>query len=298
MTTTESSTSTYTCPYCRLTSQLDGLSCLRCGAPVDVRATVSGGGWVTQPPIVDMARLQFGQSKAQISGSLVPVADIELAAGDSIYFSHHVLLFFDPTVTLANVPAKGDYIRMVRAGMPMYLLRATGPGHIALSFDLPGETIAVPLESEQAVLVREGHLLAATDNVIYDYEQSHVYAVTSPKDAKWERNYHYPVGQYIDWFKATNGPGLLLLHAPGDVMNHDLDEGQSITIQPRSLIYKDISVGMKMHREIPSGDYRPWHFWLKLTGPGRIAMSSKYQYFGVPGWHCEDESSAYTWRNW
>lgn len=298
MTTTDAAPSTYACPYCRLTSGLTGLSCPRCGAPTDVRAAVSAAGWVTQPPIVDMARLQFGQSRAQISGSFVPVADIELAAGESVYFSHHVLLFFDPTVTLTNVPTKGDYTRLVRAGMPMYMLRATGPGHVALSYDHPGETIAVPLEADQAVLVREGHLLAATDNVIYDYEQTNVYAVTSSKGAKWERTYHYPIGQYIDWFKATNQPGLLLLHAPGDIMLRDLDEGEVIVIQPRSLIYKDLSVGLKMHREIPSGDFRPWHFWLKLTGPGRIAMASKYEYFAVRGWRCEDESSAYSWRNW
>jgi uncharacterized protein (AIM24 family) len=297
MTTTDGSL-TYTCPFCRLSSERDGVSCVRCGAPVDARLTRSGGGWATQPPIVDMARLQFGQSKAQISGELVPVADIDLAAGDSIYFSHHVMLFFDPSITLTNVPARASYTRMVRAGMPMYLLRATGPGHIALSYDHPGETIAVPLQPDQTVVVREGHLLAATNNVTYGYDTSNVYAVTSSKAAKWERNYHYPVGQYIDWFQAKDGPGLLLLHAPGDVMLRDLADGETINIQPRSLIYKDVSVGMKLHRETPSGDFRPWHWWLKLTGPGRIAMASKYQYFPVPGWRCEDESSAYTWRNW
>ena len=33
-----------------------------CGAPVDVRSVVSDSGWVEQPPIRDMARIQFGQS--------------------------------------------------------------------------------------------------------------------------------------------------------------------------------------------------------------------------------------------
>ena len=49
-----------------------------------------------------MARLQFGQSHCQIEGKYVPVADMNLAAGDSVYFTHHVLLWKDPAVTVTH----------------------------------------------------------------------------------------------------------------------------------------------------------------------------------------------------
>ena len=57
------------------------LSCPNCGAPVDVRRRVSDSGWVEQPAIKDMAKIQFGQSFCQVEGTLVPSADFTLAPG-------------------------------------------------------------------------------------------------------------------------------------------------------------------------------------------------------------------------
>ena len=57
----------------------------------------------TLPPIPDMARLQFGQSTCQIEGTYVPVADMNLAAGDAVYFTHHVLLWQDPPVKITTL---------------------------------------------------------------------------------------------------------------------------------------------------------------------------------------------------
>jgi hypothetical protein len=49
-----------------------------------------------------MARIQFGQSTCQISGNYVPAAEFRLGGGDRIFFSHHVLLWADRTVSLGN----------------------------------------------------------------------------------------------------------------------------------------------------------------------------------------------------
>src|ERR1700761_7432089 len=101
MTTT---TAQYTCRYCRLPSDSSGISCPNCGAPVDVRAVVSRSGWEQQPPIADMARIQFGQSYVQVEGNQVPVADFNLRGEESIYFSHHNLLWTEPGARLGNLP--------------------------------------------------------------------------------------------------------------------------------------------------------------------------------------------------
>src|ERR1700720_1460860 len=66
-------------------------TCPLCGAPVDIRDSVSDSGWVKQPPIRDMAKLQFGQSHVQIAGTTVPIAEFNLAQQEMVYFSHHVL---------------------------------------------------------------------------------------------------------------------------------------------------------------------------------------------------------------
>ena len=69
----------FTCPYCRLKGTVTkDVSCPHCGAPVDIRARVSDSGWVEQPPVRDMARIQFGRSTCQIEGTCVPVVDMGL----------------------------------------------------------------------------------------------------------------------------------------------------------------------------------------------------------------------------
>lgn len=271
---------TYTCPYCRTTSEVTGASCSQCGAAFTAQAVRSESGWVEQPPIADLAKLKFGQSSAQISGTYVPVTELNLAAGDWIYFSHHVLLHNDPGISLANMPMKDGWNRM-RGGLPLFMLTASGPGHVALSFDHPGETIAVPLQHNQVIDVTEHRFLTATGNVGYDFTPSNIFIETIRQtNDGTEREWSYPMGQFVDRFGANDGPGLLLLHAPGNVQLRDLGEGESIIIQPRSLIYKDPSVSPSLHFEYPNGGSmfnNAMHLWLRLTGPGRIAMSSVYE---------------------
>jgi uncharacterized protein (AIM24 family) len=270
----------YTCPYCRMASEGEGRTCPHCGAPVDVRRRVSDSGWVEQPPIRDMARIRFGRSTCQISGTYVPVAEMALHDDDWVYFSHHQLLHVDPKVNMGNLPMRGGWKR-VRAGMPLIMMRAQGPGHIAFSADEPGETIAVPLRPGQAIDVAEHRFLVATGNVAYDWQNSNVWFTTGDSD---DTEYHYPVGQTIDSFAAAGSNGLLLLHAPGNAFIRDLAAGQRILVQPGGLIWKDQSVRMFLHFEYPRGAYwfssARWQaksIWLTLQGPGRVAVQSVFE---------------------
>ena len=92
--------------------------CPHCGAPVNVADRVSDSGWEELPTIRDMARIQFGRSICQIEGTYVPVADMGLVESDSVYFSHHVLLWAEPGVGLDAMPLKGAWNRMY-AGIPL-----------------------------------------------------------------------------------------------------------------------------------------------------------------------------------
>jgi uncharacterized protein (AIM24 family) len=277
----------YTCPYCRQASDPSNPTCPLCGAPVDIKAVVSDSGWVEQPAIRDMAKLQFGQSHVQITGSRVPTAEFTLAPQDWIYFGHHTLLWTEPQVRMQTMKMKGGWNR-VMAGIPLYMLQAQGPGHISLSDNHAGEVVALPLHHGQSMWVREHRLLCATGNVGYDWDSNHVWFTTGTGD---DKEWHYPMGQYGDTFTASGGPGLLLLHSPGNTFIRDLQRGQSLLVQPSSLLYKDASVRMHLHLEYPrnhgfafwSGnlDYR--QIWVRLHGPGRIAVQSVYQ----PAEECE-----------
>jgi uncharacterized protein (AIM24 family) len=273
-------TATYTCPYCRIPSDGSGGTCPHCGAPVDVRERVSDSGWAEQPPIRDMARIHFSRSTCQIVGKYVPVAEMNLHDEDWVYFSHHVLLHTDPQVKLNTFRMAGSWNRML-AGMPLIMMTAQGPGHIAFSADHPGETIAVPLQHNQAVDVVEHRFLLATGNVTYQWENAGIWFSTQNGD---DQEYHYPLGRTMDRFWAQGGPGLLLLHAPGNTFLRDLRPGEQILIQPSGLIWKDPTVRMTLHFEYPHGQYwfssARWQAkstWLTLHGPGRVAIQSVFE---------------------
>jgi uncharacterized protein (AIM24 family) len=258
----------------------DGITCPCCGAPVDVRARSTDSGWVELPPMRDLARIHFNRSTCQVSGAYVPVAEMALDPSDSVFFSHHVLLHAEPGVRLEAMQMGSGWNRRL-AGMPLVMVLASGPGHLALSADHPGETIAVPLPPGSAVDVVEHRFLAGTTGVDYRWESSGIWFQTGTGD---DTETHYPLGMTMDLFFAQQAPGLLLLHAPGNVFLRDLAPGEQILVQPSSLLWKDRSVRLHLHLEVPAGTY--WFssasrqgktVWLACTGPGRIAVQSVFE---------------------
>jgi uncharacterized protein (AIM24 family) len=289
--TSAGTTGSYLCAFCRLSS--DGLAptCPNCGAPVDVREIRDEEGWVEQPAIPDLARIQFGQSRCQISGTYVPVAEMELAPGDRVYFSHHVLLWTDPSTQLAVHPMQRAWDRR-KAGMPLVMLEAAGPGRIAFSDDDPGELIAVPLESGRSIDVVEHHFLVATVPVAYDWFNSPVWVYDAAE-------YIYPHGRYMDRFSADQR-GLLLLHAKGNTFVRDLRDGEQIYVAPDALVYKDESVQMNIHMERPASPRAHWLFipLIRLIGPGRVAIQSQYEQKAEAHWGWNKLGPEGSWRNW
>jgi len=278
MTTPGSPSSAYICRYCRLASDASVVSCPNCGAPVDVTATSSASGWTELPAIKDMARIQLGRSSAQIEGTYVPVADFGLHPDDWVFFSHHVLLWAEPSVVMRALPMAGGWNRKL-AGLPLVMMRASGPGHVALSADAPGEIVAVPLPTGGEVIVREHAFLAATGSISYTWERSGVWYTTGSGD---DRETHYPLGWALDRFHADE-PGLLLLHSPGNTFMRDLAPGEPICVHPGALLYKDPSVGLQLHLEYPATaavsfvrSFSMRHVWLRMWGPGRVAIKSVF----------------------
>lgn len=264
------------CPWCGAEIASAELSCPRCGAPVGRSKRPTNSGWMELPPIRDMARLRVGSSTCQIEGTYVPVADFNLAAGDGVYFAHHVLLWKDPQVQVRRMPLSGGFSRLL-AGLPIVMTEAKGPGHIAFSRDEPGEMIALPLQPGQSVDVREHLFLAATSQINYGWFQTGIWFTTGSGN---DRESHYPVGQFMDRFHAAAAPGLLLLHASGNVFVRTLAAGQTLLIKPAALVYKDPSVQMGLHMEYPIGGISASRrlTWLHLLGPGRVAVQSAYEH--------------------
>lgn len=266
------------CPWCGALFGRGETSCSRCGAALSMPDEVSASGWAQLPGRKDMAKLQFGNSFCQIEGAYVPVADMKLAPEDSVYFTHHVLLWKDPQVNVTAMSMSGGWKRMF-AGLPLVMTQAQGPGHIAFSRDDPGEMLAVPLQHGEAVDVREHMFLVATGSVQYDWFNTGIWFQTQNGN---DTETHYPVGMFMDRFSSPRAPGLLLLHAAGNVFVRSLGRGEAILVKPKSLVFKDPSVQMQLHFEKPAVQWNAWgtwgnrYLWLLLEGPGRVAIQSVY----------------------
>jgi uncharacterized protein (AIM24 family) len=267
------------CNWCGAVIDAAQPSCPKCGATLSLKGVVDRSGWGQLPARRDMSKLQFGNSFCQIEGLYVPVADMNLAAGDSVYFTHHVLLWKDTQVNITTMPLKGGWKRLF-AGMPLIMTQAQGPGHIAFSKDDPGELIPLPLQPGQSVDVREHLFLAATSSVEYDWFQTNIWFKTQSNN---ETETHYPAGMFMDRFSSPSTPGLLLLHAGGSIFVRELAPRQTILVKPTALVFKDPTVQMHLHFEQPGLFFSSWgywsnrYLWLRLSGPGRVAIQSVFE---------------------
>ena len=277
--------SAYTCPYCDTPSAGNTPACPGCGAPIDIQLKRTPSGWIELPGTKDMARIQIGRSSVQIEGSQVPVADFHLADGDGVFFGHHELLWKDPGVVMQQSSMKGGWKRLL-AGLPIHMLNASGPGRIAFSRDAAGETLAIPVHAGKGVDVREHIFMVATRSVQYDFLQSNVWFQTQEGD---ETETHYPVGWLLDRFTAPSEPGLVLVHAHGNAFLRTLGPGETILVKPSAFLYKDPSASLSLHFEHPTpSGFSLWRYgerylWLRITGPGKIAIQSAYGHHHDPG---------------
>jgi len=319
----------YTCPYCRAQSEGTSASCPSCGAPVDVRLRTTTSGWTELPPIPDMAKIQLGQSSCQIAGRLVPVADITLATGEGVYFPHSSLLWQEPSVGVTNLPLSKPWDRH-RAGLPITMLQAAGPGRIAFSHDTAGELVAVPLQPGASVDVREHQMVVATGGLSYDWYDTGVWFTTNGSSSQGlaggagllkmgldlagmgddgggrdrnETEWHYPVGRYMDRFTATDRPGAVFVQVGGNAFFRTLAEGETILVKPPALLFKDPTVAMQLHVEYPTAGFKFWrswgnrYLWLRLWGPGRVALQSCYDRLEDPGTNFSSNSPL-TQQSW
>ncbi len=256
------------CQWCQSMNEKTALACRACGAPLDIRNLVSESGWREAPRIRDMTEIQFSSSTCQVEGEVVPVAEINLGAGDSIFFEHHVMLWKDERVPMTVMQLPGGHQRAC-AGMPFIISVATGPGRIAFSRDATGELVLLPLHPGMEVDVREHAFLLCSHQISYSFVR-----------VKGLVNILFGgQGMYMDRFVTTGSPGLLILHGYGNVFERRLAPGESIMVEPGAFLYKDSSVAMEVEFQRLGGFIGGVNMSMaKLTGPGRVGIQSMYMH--------------------
>jgi uncharacterized protein (AIM24 family) len=255
------------CQWCQSQNPPGALACRTCGAPLDVKDLVSDSGWREAPRIRDMTEIHFGASTCQVEGEIVPVAEINLGQGDSVFFEHHVLLWKDDATRMSVLPMTGG-VKRALAGMPFVISVAHGPGRVAFSRDATGELVILPLHPSQELDVREHAFLLSSHNVDYTFVR-----IKGLRNILFGGN-----GMFMDRFIAKDTPGLLLLHGYGNVFERTLRAGESIQVEPGAFLYKDASVTMDVEPiKLTSGFFGGTSMNLaRMTGPGRVGIQSMY----------------------
>jgi hypothetical protein len=83
----------------------------------------------------------------------------------------------------------------------------------------------------------------------------------------------------------------------------ELAAGESILVKPPALLFKDPSVALQLHVEYPHAGMKLWrtwgnrYMWLRLFGPGRVALQSSYDKLEDPGADFQD-SCGFTQQVW
>ena len=255
------------CQWCQSMNEKTAVACRACGAPLDIRNLVSDSGWREAPRIRDMTEIQFSSSTCQVEGEIVPVAEINLGAGDSVFFEHHVMLWKDEGVRLTVLQLAGG-LKRAFAGMPFVISVATGPGRIAFSRDATGELIVLPLHPGMELDVREHAFLLSSHQISYSFVR-----------IKGLANILFGgQGMYMDRFVTAGSPGVVILHGYGNVFERRLAAGESILLEPGAFLYKDSSVTMNVEiQKLGTGFFGGTAMSLaRMTGPGRVGIQSMY----------------------
>ncbi|HZQ59635.1 MAG TPA: AIM24 family protein, partial [Acidimicrobiales bacterium] len=205
-------------------------------------------------------------STCQVEGEIVPVAEMNLGAGDSVFFEHHIMLWKDEHVHLASQNTGGGLKRML-GGMPFVVTQAHGPGRIAFSRDATGEVVVLPLHPSMELDVRGHAFLVASHSIGYSFVQ--IKGLVNVL--------HGGEGMYMDRFVTQDQPGLLLLHGYGNVFERTLGDGERILVEPGGFLYKDSSVTMNVAQQnIKTGLLRHGMYLAEMVGPGRVGIQSMY----------------------
>jgi uncharacterized protein (AIM24 family) len=253
------------CQWCQGQNPQGNRSCLTCGAPLDERNKVSDSGWREAPRLRDMTEFRFANSTCQVEGDVVPVAEISLAPGDSVYYEHHVMLWKDEGVPIAAMKTAGGMRRSL-GGMPHVVTVAGGPGRIAFSRDQAGELVVLPLHPGMELDVREHAFLLASASVSYSFVRIKGLA----------NILHGGNGMYVDRFITAGYPGLLMLHGYGNVFERVLRPGEKILVEPGGFLYKDSTVTMVAAKQNLKIGMMHSLYLAEMTGPGRVGIQSMY----------------------
>ncbi len=207
--------------------------------------------------------------KHTIRGTTLQIADVELSQGESVFTESGGMSWMSPNIGMESglKGGVGRSIGRMFSGESLFMTTYTcqeGTGIISFCNEFPGKIIKKKLEDGESIICQRDAFMMAETGV----------------ELKMEFNKRLGAGIFGGegfFLQRITGPGNAFLELAGEITEYDLEEGQSLKIDPgyigafESSVKYDIARVQGIKNMLFSGEGL---FLATLSGPGKIWLQS------------------------
>lgn len=207
--------------------------------------------------------------KYKIRGANLPIADVQLKEGESMFTESGGMAWMSSNIDMKSNMRGGIFksLGRVLSGESLFIVNYTcnqGDGIISFCSEFPGRIVPFELEEGQSVICQRDAFMVATSDV----------------DLKMEFNKKIGAGFFGGegfFLQRISGPGTAFLEIDGDVTEYQLEEGQTLKVDPGYIgafeptVDYDITRVKGVKNMFFGGE---GIFLATLTGPGKVYLQS------------------------
>jgi len=207
--------------------------------------------------------------KHKIRGTTLPIVDVELAQGESIYTESGGMAWMSPNISMeSNVKGGiGKAFGRMLSGESIFMVTytcSTGAGLISFCSEFPGKVVLYNLKAGESVICQRDAFMVAETGVSLQME------FTKRLGAGF-------FGGEGFFLQKITGPGKAFLEFAGEITEYTLQEGQSLKVDPGYIgafeptVKYDIARVKGIKNMLFGGEGL---FLAELVGPGKIWLQS------------------------
>jgi uncharacterized protein (TIGR00266 family) len=206
--------------------------------------------------------------KYEITGSNLQIANIELKPDEIMNAEAGSMIYKSGNVTISvETKGIGAAVKRMLVGETLFLTKFAsvgGTGLIGVAGRIPGKIKAFKLKANEDLIAEKGAYLASESSVNIGVK------IVKKIGAGL-------FGGEGILLQKIKGPGTVLLHAAGDLIEYNLDSGERIDVDTEHIVAFDTSIDYDIRRvggiktTIFGGEGL---FLAQLTGPGRVVLQS------------------------
>lgn len=207
--------------------------------------------------------------KHKIRGSNLPIVDVQLKEGESMFTESGGMAWMSSNIDMESNMKGGLFKSIGRAisGESLFIVNYTcnqGDGLISFCSEFPGRIVPFDLKEGQSIICQRDAFMAGTSDI----------------DMKMEFNKKIGAGFFGGegfFLQRISGPGKAFIEICGEVTEYDLEEGQTLKVDPGYIGAFEPSVDYDISRVKGVGNMLfggEGIFLATLTGPGKVYLQS------------------------